>query len=334
MVSTSQRARSGVPLDQRSAFATVPGVPAWGAVAIAGGASFLGFVIDAARGTELTSAFSSLYIIGVVASVVLVRYRGLFTAMVQAPLIMFVAVPLSYQYFTDNPGTSLKDILLNVAIPLVNRFPVMLLGTVLALAIGGVRVFLKKQSSHAPAGATSRSVRDRARETRDRARENRARAAESRQRSAAPVAEGRPEGRAEGRAEGRRATSRRADTRKAEGRSTEGRRAEDRRAERGRRVDPRVTESRGADRDPAEGRRVRRERVAPQFDRPAADPYRPETEYASEPPRRAAPRPQQPRVPRPPEVDPYSAPRAATQAAAHIPPHPVPQVRYRDRREP
>ena len=133
----------------------MPGVPAWGAVAIAVGATFLGFVIDAARGTELTSAFACLYLIGVVAAVVLVRYRGLFTAAVQAPLILFVAVPLSYQYFTESPGSGLRDILLNVAIPLVNRFPLMLLGTVLALALAGARVFLTKQASHAPAGAAT-----------------------------------------------------------------------------------------------------------------------------------------------------------------------------------
>ncbi|WP_245865553.1 DUF6542 domain-containing protein [Rhodococcoides kyotonense] len=264
-------------------------MPAWGAVAIAGGASFLGFVVDAARGTELTSAFSSLYIVGVVVAALLVRYRGLFTAMVQAPLILFVAVPLSYQYFTDNPGTSLKDILLNVAIPLVNRFPVMLLGTVLALAIGAARVFLKRQSSHAPAGAAKRTMRDRAQETRDRARENRARMAESRQRRSTPAQESAAE--------------------------------PDTRTRRSRRGAP-----------PAD---QRRERIAPQVDRPAGDPYRPERDYASDPVRRPVPRPQQPRVPRPPEVDPYSAPRpAATPRAtvsAHIPPHPVPQVRYRDR---
>ncbi|WP_179272885.1 MULTISPECIES: DUF6542 domain-containing protein [unclassified Rhodococcus (in: high G+C Gram-positive bacteria)] len=149
-MSTSQRARSGVPLDHRSILATLPGVPAWGAVAIAAGLTFLGFLIDAARGTELTGAFAFMYILGCIAGVLLVRFRGLFTAMVQAPLILFVAVPLSYQYFTDNAGTSLKDINLNVAIPLVNRFPLMLLGTVVAVGLGVLRIVLKRQNTHAP----------------------------------------------------------------------------------------------------------------------------------------------------------------------------------------
>ncbi|MDZ7929027.1 DUF6542 domain-containing protein [Rhodococcus sp. NPDC076796] len=149
-MSTSQRARSGVPLDHRSILATLPGVPAWGAVAIAAGLTFLGFLIDAARGTELTGAFAFMYVLGCIAGVLLVRFRGLFTAMVQAPLILFVAVPLSYQYFTENAGTSLKDILLNVAIPLVNRFPLMLLGTLVAVGLGVLRIVLKRQNTHAP----------------------------------------------------------------------------------------------------------------------------------------------------------------------------------------
>ncbi len=289
----------------------MPGVPAWGAVAIAVGASFLGFVIDAARGTELTSAFACFYIIGVVAAVVLVRYRGLFTAMVQAPLILFVAVPLSYQYFTENAGTSLKDILLNVAIPLVNRFPLMLVGTLLTLAIGTARYFLKKQATHAPAGARTRSVRDRAMGTRDRARANRAKAQEDR----ATAQENRPH-----RARTPESRPRRAAT-DARAATTESRAAHSRS------TDP-APRSRRADRiDAPEGRRARRERSEPQFDRPSADPYRADRPVASEPPQRQAPRPQSPRVPRPPEVDPYSAPRGS----AHIPPHPVPQVRYRDR---
>ncbi|WP_338886265.1 DUF6542 domain-containing protein [Rhodococcus sovatensis] len=298
-MSTSQRARSGVPLDQRSALASVPGVPAWGAVAIAVGATFLGFVIDAARGTELTSAFACLYIIGTVAAVVLVRYRGLFTAMVQAPLILFVAVPLSYQYFTENPGTGVKDILLNVAIPLVNRFPLMLLGSVLAIAVGAARIFLKRQATHAPAGAATRAKRDRTKDkrashTRGQSKDDRAREPEVRPRGAATAVP---------------------DPRGAEHNRT------NESAERRRRSEPA---------GPSESRRARRERLEPQYDRPAADPYRPDRS-ASEPPRRPTPRPQAPRVPRPPEVDPYSSPRGGTPTSAHIPPHPVPQVRYRDR---
>ncbi|MDJ0358776.1 DUF6542 domain-containing protein [Rhodococcus sp. H29-C3] len=326
-MSTSQRARSGVPLDQRSALASVPGVPAWGAVAIAGGASFLGFVIDAARGTELTSAFACFYIIGVVAAVVLVRYRGLFTALVQAPLILFAAVPLAYQYFTENPGTGVKDILLNVAIPLVNRFPLMLLGTVLAIGIGGARIYLKRQSTHAP----TRAVRDRAKQ-RDRTRDSKPKT------KSAPASARTPEDRISGR--GAAYDSQPTDGRR---RSTDARRP----GTEGRGSRPSTEDRPSTERRPStEGRRARRERVEPSYDRPAADrnrddlnradPYRPEpvdADRAPLPPRRAAPRPTQPRTPRQPDIDPYAAPRAAP-ASAHVPPHPVPQVRYRDRTEP
>ncbi|ORI21742.1 hypothetical protein BJI47_11835 [Rhodococcus sp. 1168] len=317
-------------------------------MAIAGGASFLGFVIDAARGTELTSAFACFYIIGVVAAVVLVRYRGLFTALVQAPLILFVAVPMAYQYFTENPGTGVKDILLNAAIPLVNRFPLMLLGTVLAIGIGGARIFLKRQSTHTHAHAPTRSVRDRAKQTRDRARASRAKTKD------APVSARSPEDRVSRReAEydgystdgGRRSTDAR--RQRAEGRgsrsSTEGRQSPEGRPSTGGRQSPEGRPSTGdrQSRQSTEGRRAERERVEPSYDRPAADsygadPYRAEpvdVERAPLPVRRAAPRQQQPRAPRQTDVDPYSAPRSAP-ASAHVPPHPVPQVRYRDRTEP
>lgn len=331
-------------------------------MAIAVGATFLGFVIDAARGNELTSAFACLYLIGVVAAVVLVRYRGLFTASVQAPLILFVAVPMSYQYFTENPGTGLKDILLNVAIPLVNRFPLMLLGTVLALALAGARVFMKRQSSHAPAGAAKRSMRDRATETRDRAkqnrdrmRQNRARADEARPRRAAADATGRRDsgprtGRDTGSRNGALRASQNAPMAPRSGRvdstpSTESRRA--------RREREQATSDRGRgrnrDRGGSRDRKRTTDRLTPNPHRSestptpdtSASPARPTSipRPPSIPRPESTPRPQstprspstpriQPtRAPRPPQVDPYSAPRAG----AHIPPHPLPQVRYRDR---
>ena len=134
-----------MPLAQRSALPTVPGVSAAIAVLIAVGATFVGFLIDASRGSELTGAFSVLYFLGCIAAVIAVRHRGLFTAMVQPPLILFIAVPLASQYFTEEPRKSLRDILLNVALPLVDRFPTMLATTLLALIIGLVRMFLVSQ---------------------------------------------------------------------------------------------------------------------------------------------------------------------------------------------
>lgn len=146
-----------MPLAQRSVVPTTRGVSAGVAVLIAVGCTLLGVVIDAARGTELTKVFGLLYFIGCVAAVAAVRNKALFTAMVQPPLILFVAVPLAYQFFTDGGGTSTKDVLLNVAIPLVNRFPWMLMATLATLAIGGVRLYLSHHSSSA-APARSRKA--------------------------------------------------------------------------------------------------------------------------------------------------------------------------------
>ncbi|EME20414.1 DUF6542 domain-containing protein [Rhodococcus triatomae] len=128
-------------------------MPAWGAVAIAVAATFLGFLVDAVRGTELTSAFSVFYFLGCLAAVLAVRNRGLFTAMVQPPLLLVVSVPLAYQFFTPG-GAGLKDLAFNVALPLVNRFPLMALTTATVVVIGGARMYIRRQ-----AGAVARQNR-------------------------------------------------------------------------------------------------------------------------------------------------------------------------------
>ncbi|MEV4633302.1 DUF6542 domain-containing protein [Rhodococcus coprophilus] len=157
-MSPTQRARSAVPLDTRSLISTVPGVPWWGALAIAAGATAVGILIDAARGNELTAAFTAFYVLGCIAAVVAVRHTGLFTAMAQPPLLLMVAVPLGQEVISTGSSSGLRDLVLNVAYPLVNRFPAMLLATVGVLLIGGFRIYAAKQS----AGARSRSPRTRA----------------------------------------------------------------------------------------------------------------------------------------------------------------------------
>ncbi|MFF0817442.1 DUF6542 domain-containing protein [Rhodococcus sp. NPDC003318] len=156
-MSATQRARSGVPLSRRSVLPTVPGVPAWGAVAIAAAAAFVGFAIDAVRGSELTAAFSVFFFLGCLAAVLAVRNRGVFTAMVQPPLLLVVAVPLSYQFLSADSGGGLRDLLLNVAIPLVNRFPLMLVTTLVVVALGAGRMYIRRQASAAIARPSRRS---------------------------------------------------------------------------------------------------------------------------------------------------------------------------------
>jgi hypothetical protein len=131
----------------------------------------VGLLIDAAGGDQLTSTFTAFYVLGCIAAVAAVRYRGLFTAMAQPPLLLLLAVPIGQEFLASGSTSGLKELALNVAYPLVNRFPAMLLATVAVLAIGGARIFLAKQSAGVraraprsrraapPSGATSRSAR-------------------------------------------------------------------------------------------------------------------------------------------------------------------------------
>ncbi|WP_067839976.1 DUF6542 domain-containing protein, partial [Nocardia lijiangensis] len=156
-MAATQRVRSRVPAPQRSVLPSVPGVPAWAAVLIAVACTLLGFLIDASGDSvELTASFATLYVAGCVAAVLAVRFRGLFTAMVLPPLLLFLAVPLAYQQLTGRISTGLKDILLNLAIPLVNRFPTMILATALVLAIGGLRIVAAKRESAADQSTEAR----------------------------------------------------------------------------------------------------------------------------------------------------------------------------------
>ncbi|MGY4099626.1 DUF6542 domain-containing protein [Nocardia sp. R16R-3T] len=156
-MAASQRVRPRVPAPHRSILPSVPGIPAGAAVLIAVACTFLGFLIDAhGENDELTETFNTLYVVGCVAAVLAVRYRGIFTTMVLPPLLLFVAVPLAYQQLIGHASTGLKDILLNLAIPLVNRFPIMALATVLVLAIGAGRIVLHRREEAAGRADESR----------------------------------------------------------------------------------------------------------------------------------------------------------------------------------
>ncbi|MCJ0904153.1 DUF6542 domain-containing protein [Rhodococcus sp. ARC_M6] len=154
-MSATQRARSGVPLDKRSLIVTVPGLPWWGVILLAAGLTSVGVLIDASGGGgELTSAFSTFYFLGCVFAVIAAANNSLFTAMAQPPLLMFVFVPVAQTLIGKDNSTALRDIAINVALPLVNRFPVMLGATVVVLAIGGFRYFFLHQRPSRPVRST------------------------------------------------------------------------------------------------------------------------------------------------------------------------------------
>ncbi|CAN5589099.1 hypothetical protein BH09ACT8_BH09ACT8_63510 [soil metagenome] len=126
--------------DHRSAHPNLPGVPWWGAVLIAVALTVLGFAFDAGSGKkDLTTAFAVLYIIGCVVAVLAVRQSGVFTAVVQPPLVLFVAVPSAYYLFHSSEIHGIKDILINCGYPLIERFLLMFCTSVAVLLIGMAR---------------------------------------------------------------------------------------------------------------------------------------------------------------------------------------------------
>lgn len=124
----------------RSAFAAEPGVPWWGAVLIAATATLIGIGIEAGSGhQELGGIFAVCYALGCLAAVLAVRRSALFTAVIQPPLVLFVAVPLAYYLFHESSFAGLKDALITCGYPLIERFPLMLFTSAAVLLLGLVR---------------------------------------------------------------------------------------------------------------------------------------------------------------------------------------------------
>lgn len=122
----------------RSIIPNIPGVPWWGAVLIATIATLVGYLIDSGN-KELTHTFAGLYIAGCLAAVLAVRQSGVFTAVIQPPLILFCAVPGAYWMFHGGKVDKFKDLLINCGYPLIERFPLMLGTAGGVLLIGLVR---------------------------------------------------------------------------------------------------------------------------------------------------------------------------------------------------
>ena len=138
--------------DQRSAFGHRTGLPSWGAVLIAITATLAGFAIEAGSGnSELGTAFAACYALGCIAAVLLVRQSSIFTAVVQPPLLLFVAVPLAYFLLHGSAFGGLKDIAINCGYPLIERFPLMLFTSAAVLLIGMTRWFFAMSPPAGPA---------------------------------------------------------------------------------------------------------------------------------------------------------------------------------------
>lgn len=141
-----------MPADLRSVHPRYAGVPWWGAVLAAVTATAIGFAFDAGAGSrELSGVFGFCYVVGCLAAVLAVRQSGVFTAVIQPPLILFFAVPGSYFLFHGGEINGLKDLAINCGYPLIERFPLMLFTSAAVLLIGLGRWYV---------GLTSRDTGD------------------------------------------------------------------------------------------------------------------------------------------------------------------------------
>lgn len=139
-MSTIRRPAASLPPEARSALPGKRGVSAWAAVALAVALSAVGFLADWARYGDLAGIFSALYFVGCVGAIVMVRQRSLFAAMVQPPLILFFGVPLCYFLMTMDDDAGLRSRVIEMVIPLVTRFPLMLLTSAVVVVVGGFRL--------------------------------------------------------------------------------------------------------------------------------------------------------------------------------------------------
>lgn len=140
---------SGQPAEQtdaavdRSALPRVPGLPWWSAVVIAVIFTAIGIAFDAGTGNkELGAVFATCYVLGCLLAVLAVRQSSVFTAVIQPPLILFVAVPSAYFLFHTAEIGGIKDILINCGYPLIERFPLMFFTSAAILILGMVRWYL------------------------------------------------------------------------------------------------------------------------------------------------------------------------------------------------
>jgi len=121
-------------------------------VVVAASATLAGLAIEAGFGrADLGIVFAMCFAAGCIGAALAVRQTSIFTAVVQPPLLLFVAVPLAYFLFHGSEFGGLKDILITCGYPLIERFPLMLFTSVAVLLVGMTRWFL----AMSPASAVS-----------------------------------------------------------------------------------------------------------------------------------------------------------------------------------
>lgn len=143
--------------DHRSAHPNISGVPWWGAVLLAVTLTAVGFAYDAGSGDkELSMVFTAAYVVGCIFAVLAVRQSGIFTAVIQPPLILFIAVPTAYFLFHGGQIGGIKDVAINCGYPLIERFPLMVFTSAAVLLIGMARWYHGMSSRRGAARSTAK----------------------------------------------------------------------------------------------------------------------------------------------------------------------------------
>lgn len=143
----------------RSALATVLGIPPVAAVGLGAVLSALGVFVDLARVGSLGLVFTICYIAGCVLAVAWVRRDGLFGPMVQPPLVVAVAVPVVVLLAgSPKPGAGVTERLLVIGAPLVNAFPIMAGTTGAVVVLGVLRLVVQRPLDARPPSTPTESA--------------------------------------------------------------------------------------------------------------------------------------------------------------------------------
>jgi hypothetical protein len=119
----------------------------------------VGFAFDAGSGDkDLSIVFAAAYALGCIFAVLAVQQTGIFTAVIQPPLILFVAVPTSYFLFHGAQFTGIKDTLINFGYPLIERFPLMFFTSAAVLLIGMARWYYGMSSRRGAARSSAKET--------------------------------------------------------------------------------------------------------------------------------------------------------------------------------
>lgn len=123
----------------------------WAAICLALGFTAVGVFVDVQRLNRLGVLFQACYFLGCLLAVTMVQRKGLFGPMVQAPLILTLAVPSVVLLAGSVPtGGGTATAALAIGTPLINGFPTMAITTGVTLAVGFFRLYTQRPPAAQP----------------------------------------------------------------------------------------------------------------------------------------------------------------------------------------